>query len=329
MARVFITGATGFVGSHLARLLCAEGHQVRIMRRASSQLTALDGLTVEHVVGDLFDVEVLTEQLTGIDWVFHVAAVAEYWRSDKNSIYRVNVEGTKNLLEAARQAGVARFIFTSSAMTIGRNLAKGGASGNENTVFNLSPRLTPYGHSKILAEAEVWRAVEQGLDAVVLNPCIIIGPGDLNLISGTLIIEAAKGNIPAVVESGGTNFVDVRDVAAAHLAAAERGRCGERYIIGAVNMSHAAFTRLVCEVIEKPAPKIILPGFLIPLGALVVDVGRRLGVKLPVDGNQLRLSRYKLYMDTHKMETELHQPQISIRQSIADTFAWYRANGYL
>ncbi len=325
--KTFVTGATGFVGSHIARLLLQQGHDVRILRRDSSRLDAIQDVSVEHIIGDLWDVEQLTTHLRGVDWVFHVAAVADYWRNGKAAIYRANVDGTKNLLLAAERAGVQRFIFTSSAAAVG--YLGGGRAATEDTLFNLSPQLTPYGHSKFLAEAEVLRAVQRGLECVILNPAIILGPADLNLISGSIILETKRGTLAAMPQSGGTNLIDVRDVAQAHLAAAEKGRNGERYLVGGENMTHKEMIRLVCEVIGVAEPKIPAYGWMIPPIALAVDIGRRLGLNIPADGNQMRLSRMDLYFDTQKMRQELHQPQISLRQSILDTYNWYLDHGYL
>jgi len=322
MTQAFITGATGFLGSHIARVLLQAGHSVRVLRRANSKLDALNGLDVEHVIGDLFDIDQLAEQMRGCAWVFHVAAVADYWRSSKAEIYRVNVDGTQNLLEAAQRAGVGRFIFTSSVAAVGR----AAFPADEQTYFNLDPRLTPYGHSKFLAEAAVRRA---GLEAVILNPAVILGPGDINQISGSLIIEIARGGQPFLPQTGGTNFIDVRDVAQAHLAAAQQGRAGERYILGAVNMTHKAFTKLVCEVVGQPLPIIPAPGVFIPVAAALADLGRAFGANIPAEGNQLRLSRMNLYVNTDKMRAELCEPQIDIWQSVQDTYDWYCAQGII
>ncbi|MBZ0306365.1 MAG: NAD-dependent epimerase/dehydratase family protein, partial [Anaerolineae bacterium] len=162
MANVFITGATGFIGSHVTRVMLQNGHTVRILRRPTSKLDALQGLDVEHAIGSLWDVDALTRHMHGMDWVIHTAAVSEYWRSSKADIYKTNVDGTRALLLAAERAGVKRFIFTSSAAAVG--YLGGGRSANEDTYFNIDPRLSPYGHSKFLAEAEVYRAIQRGLD---------------------------------------------------------------------------------------------------------------------------------------------------------------------
>jgi dihydroflavonol-4-reductase len=327
MAKLFITGATGFVGSHVARLALQQGHQVRILRRSSSRLDAIADLNVEHVIGDLFDVSALTEQLAGIDYVLHIAAVADYWRQGEASIYRANVDGTRNLLLAAHTAGVQRFIFTSSAAAIG--YVGGGHAADESSYFNISPKLSPYGHSKFLAEAEVYQAIQRGLDCVILNPAVILGPGDLNQISGSIILELKRGTLLAMPQSGGTNFIDARDVAQTHLAALEKGRTGERYIVGAVNMTHKAMLKLTAEVIGVREPWLPAFGWMIPLAALAVDAGRALGLPIPAEGNQLRLSAKDLYFNPQKMWSELHTPTIDLRQSIQDTYQWYVANGFI
>jgi len=326
MATALVTGATGFVGSHLVRLLLADGHHVKILRRASSRLDAIQDLDVQHLTTNMMNEEALTRDLQGVDWVFHVAAVADYWRTGKEKIYQVNVDGTRALLNAAENAQIKRFMFTSSVAAVGYTA---GQVATEDSYFNVDPRLSPYGHSKFLAEAEVYQSIRRGLDAVILNPAIIIGPCDLNQISGSIILEVKRGVLPTMPQTGGTNYVDVRDVAAAHLAAAQHGRTGERYLIGNQNMLHKTFISLVCDVVGVAPPIIPSYGFMIPAAAMAVDIGRAMGLPIPAEGNQLRLSRQSIYIDITKMETELHAPQIDIRQSIQDTYDWYQANGYL
>ena len=183
-----------FVGSHVARTLVEKGYQVRILRRATSRLDAVSDISCEHVIGDVTDLESLRAAMEGVDWVFHVAAVADYWRNDPSRIYTVNVDGTRNVLEAAKVIGVRRVIFTSSAAAMGYRDDLHPV--NETTRFNYDQHVTPYGHSKFLAEAEVFRAIRRGLDCVILNPTVIIGPGDLNQISSSVIVEAARGHVP-------------------------------------------------------------------------------------------------------------------------------------
>lgn len=327
MAKVFLTGATGFVGSHIARLMLEQGHQVRILRRTTSKLDALQGLFVEHAIGGLFDIDALTEHLSGIDWVIHTAAVAEYWRSSPADIYKTNVDGTRNLLLAAEKATIKRFIFTSSAAAVG--YLGGGRAANEKTYFNVDPKISPYGHSKFLAEAEIYQAIQRGLDCVILNPAVIIGPGDLNMISGSLVVEVAKKTVPVMPQTGGTTYIDVRDVAKSHLAAAEKGKTGERYLLGAINLTHKALIKLIARIVGVTPPIVPAPAHIIPLAAQLVDWGRALGLEIPAEGNQLRLSQRHIYFDCSKSHRELHEPEISIEQSLRETHEWYKLQGII
>jgi dihydroflavonol-4-reductase len=325
MVTTLVTGGTGFVGSHVARALVERGYPVRILRRSTSRLDAVADVACEHFIGDVMDYDSLLAAMDGIDWVFHTAAVADYWRNDPALIYKVNVDGTRNVLRAAEEKGVKRVIFTSSAASHGHT--NGLRPIDESVRFNLDQHLTPYGHSKFLAEAEVYRAIRRGLDCVILNPSVIIGPGDINQISSSVVIEMARGNVPPTVPPGGVTIIDVRDVAAAHIAAAERGRTGERYLLGSVDLTHKAWLRLTAHTVGRRMNVIRLPAWLVMIGAQVADVLRKYGVPLPIEGNQLRLSTRMIFFNCEKSWRELGEPQISIRQSLQDTYAWYKARG--
>lgn len=325
MAQALVTGGTGFIGSHVVRALLAAGHQVRVLRRATSRLEALEGLAgYRAVVGDILDPASLEAAMAGCAWVFHVAAVSDYWRQDVGWLYRVNVEGTRNVLAAARRAGVQRLVFTSSAAAVG--LREDGFPADESVTFNLSPAAFPYAHSKFLAEIEVLKAVIAGLDCVILNPAVVIGPGDVYQGSGSLLIEMLRRRVPAI-PPGGVTLIDVRDVAAAHLAAAERGRVAERYLLGAVDLSYRVWLRLVADVVGVPPPWLRVPAWAVPFIGLAVDLARAAGVPVPADGNQIRFSARRMYYNCQKAWAELGEPQIDIRQSLQDTLDWYRAHG--
>jgi dihydroflavonol-4-reductase len=326
MVKALVTGGTGFLGSHIARTLVEAGHSTRILRRATSRLDLLDKLPVEHAIGDVVDPPSLEQAMQGCDWVFHVAAVADYWRANWIKLYLVNVNGTVNVLKAARRAGVRRVIFTSSGAALG--MRQDGRPADEGVLFNLPSRSFPYGHSKFLAEQEVQQAVADGQDVVILNPSVIFGPGDLNLISGSGLVEMARGNV-FVYPAGGVTVIDVRDVAAAHLAAAERGRTGERYLLGALDISHRALMKLIARVVGVPAPVIPVPAAIIPPLALLAGLLRRAGVPLPIDENQIRLSSRNVFFDCHKAWRELGQPAIDLRQSLEDTYRWYVEHGLI
>lgn len=326
MVNALVTGGTGFLGSHITRTLVEAGHTVRVLRRPTSRLDLLEGLPVEHALGDVVDPASLEQAMQGCEWVFHVAAVADYWRANRIKMYLVNVNGTANVLKTARRAGVRRVIFTSSGAAIG--LRNGDGSVDETIPFNLPPRDFPYGHSKFLAEQEVQRAVAQGQDVVILNPSVVLGPGDLNMISGSSIVEFARGNV-FMYPAGGITVIDVRDVAAAHVSAAERGRTGERYLLGTLDISHRALFKLIADVVSVPAPTLAVPGAITPTVATVVSWARRFGFHLPIDDNQVRLSARNVFFDCHKAWRELGEPTIDLRQSLEDTYRWYVERGVI
>ncbi|MDQ7033839.1 MAG: NAD-dependent epimerase/dehydratase family protein [Anaerolineae bacterium] len=303
-----VTGGTGFIGSHIVRVLLADGHDVRVLHRASSKMTVLEGLSFTSYLGDVTDIESLQKAFSGCDWVFHVAAVADYWQADNEWMFAVNVEGTRNVLEAARYANVKRVIFTSSAATIG--LPTDDTPSDESVAFNLEPDNFPYGYSKLLAEKVVYEAVEQGQDVVTLNPSIVIGAGDLNLISGTFIIQIAQSQWLTPLSQGGFGVIDVRDVAASHLAAAKNGRTGERYILNTQNFTTAEWFNLIADVVGVAPPIVTVPKFLLSIVANIVTGLRRLGIQTPLDANQVRLGSRYIYFDACKAQRELHQPQM-------------------
>ncbi len=328
MATALITGGTGFVGSHLVRVLADAGHTPRVLHRRRSRLTALQGLHYETALGDVLETDALLQACAGCDWVFHVAAVADYWRASTEQMFNVNVEGTRRVLWAARQAGVPRVVLTSSAAAVG--VLPGEQPADERVPFNLPPRAFPYGYSKVLAEQVAQEAVaEYGQDVVIVNPVVVFGPGDLNQISGSFVTQIRRYQWAATVTSGGVAVVDVRDVARWHLAAAERGRSGERYILGTANSSYRALFALIAQLLDVTPPKIMVPDAVLPLAALGITLARRLGMTLPVDANQARLGSKCVYFDFRKAWGELGEPQIDLETSLRDTVRWYAENGYL
>ena len=325
--KVLVTGATGFVGSNLAAALAARGDQVRVLCRPTSRLTALEGVPVECVTGDILDAESLVSAMQGCQVVFHVAGLAQYWRSGRETVYRVNVEGTRNVMQAALAAGVERVVHTSSVAAIG--YAPPGALADESQTFPDELNGWPYGHSKHLAELEVHRAVARGLPAVIVNPTIIIGPRDINFISGSLVRASVQGQL-RVLPPGGSNLVHSDDVIAGHLAAAERGRVGERYILGGDNLSHWEAAAILAEVTGGGRPWFILPRWsLIPLAGLIDafnSLSRRPSL---VTGEQIRLGGMTFYVDSRKAVRELGLPQTPFRRAAEDAYAWYCQCGLL
>lgn len=322
-----VTGGTGFVGSHVVRALNAAGHAARVLHRSTSRLDALAGLRYEPAIGDMLDRDSLRAACAGCDWVFHLAAVADYWRADPQRLFTANVEGTRCVLEAAKEAGVRRVVFTSSAAAVG--LRADGKPADESTPFNLSPERFPYGYSKAQAEGVAHEAVTNGQDVVIVNPVIVMGPGDLNMISGSFLKEVRRFGWATTVTSGGVSVTDVRDVARWHLAAAERGHTGERYLLGTANYSNREWLDMVAEVVGVARPRVYIPGALLPPLAALIDVMRSLGIHTPVDGNQARLGARNIHFDFTKAWAVLGGPQVDMRQSLRDTYAWYVEHGYI
>jgi len=326
--KALVTGSTGFVGANLCAALVEHGWSVRALHRASSRLDALARVPVEHAIGDVTEPGTLVEAMRGCDVVFHVAAVADYWRQNVEKLYRVNVEGTRAVCQAALEAHISRLVFTSSAASLG--VPRRGQLADESHEFNLPPQRFRYGHSKLLAEGVVREFVGRGLDAVIVNPAVILGPGDLNQISGSIIVEVARRHVPSVYPPGGTNYIDVADVCAGHIAAAERGKTGERYILAAHNLTHRQVLQTICEIVGVPGPRWEIPRALIRPLATLLDLAGKLSPRpLPMNGDQLRLSAEFIYFDARKAVCELGLPQTPFRKSVERTYNWYREHGYL
>jgi dihydroflavonol-4-reductase len=326
--KAFVTGGTGFIGANLVAALNDRDIDVRILHRESSSTKALAGLRYESVLGDILaERPNLVKAMSGCDWVFHVAAVADYWRQGAEWMTRVNVTGTENVMAAAREAGVKRFVFTSSLAALG--IPQSGSLLTETSQFNFRPTQFPYGYSKHLAELAVQKAVAAGLQAVIVNPTVVLGPRDINAISGSIILEAAKGYVRFTFP-GGVNYVAVEDVVAGHIAAAEKGRIGERYILAGENISHKSAFQTVCRVVQRPLPKLQIPGRLLPILARGVSAARLfLGNRIPLDANQVRMAGAYIYADGSKAVHEFGLPQTPLETAVQQTYAWYAANGYL
>ncbi len=324
----FITGATGFLGSHVLRQWLAASHAARALYRSPSRLRLIDDLRFEAVQGDLDDAALLEAACAGCDVVFHVAAKADYWKdSDREALWRINVDGTRNVLAAAQKAGVSRIVFTSSASTLG--IRPGLELADEASPFNLRPQQFYYAYTKRQAEAVVAEFVADGLNVVTLNPTVIIGPGDLNTISGSFVIETARWQWLVPGSSGGVAVIDVRDVACAHVAAVEKGAPGERYILNAANLTYSDFFRLIARACEVRPPLLDMPDWLLEPTARFIEAMRHFGISTPMDADQVRLGGTHVYFDGGKAERELCAPQINIETSLRETYRWYAQNGYI
>lgn len=327
MTRALITGVTGCVGSNLAAALLRRGVEVVGLCQPGSPTVALRGLDIERVSGDILDPECLRRAASGADWVFHVAAIADDWKHKPELVYRVNVEGTRNVLAAAAEAGARRFVLTCSAAVLG-SPRRGKTLLDETTPTNLKPGDWVYAHSKLLAEEAVMEYAAQGLPAVSLLPTAILGPADTSFISGQLITRVlAGGSFP--FPQGGVNYIDVRDVAEAHIAAAEHGRSGERYLLGGHNLSHLHYLGVIGDVIGMPVRYSQVPSVALPLMAAVLDGARRAGLRVPVDGARVLLGGEYMYYDNRKAARELGLQPRPFAQTVEDTYRWYLEHGYL
>jgi dihydroflavonol-4-reductase len=319
---VLVTGASGFIGGNLCRALVHAGHRVRAFHRASSVLTLLDGLDVEHVVGDLTQPESVARAMQGIEVVFHAAA----WMgsSDPGKLYAVTVEGTRTVLRCAREAGVRRVVHTSSVAALGVPEYRSPFPINENHTWNYHPERYPYGYAKYLAELEVQRAVAQGLDVVIVNPALVYGSGDVYRQSRSLLKQVADRRIPFSVE-GGLNVVHLEDVIEGHLAALERGRTGERYILGGENLSLHAMLSLAAAVVGAPPPAWMLPAGLVRTAAFPLR-GLQRFLNLPIPVETLHLAGYYFYFDTTRARKELGITLgRTAREAFEDAWEWMRS----
>ncbi len=324
--KALITGATGFVGANLVEAAAQHGWAVRALRRASSPLTALEGLEYETAIGDVTDPDSLRSAMRGVDVVFHAAAVADYWRAGADRMMQVNVEGARNVFAAACENGVGRVVFTSSAASIGQ--PRFGQALDESAAFNLPPGRFLYGHSKAQAEQVAGDFVARGLDVVTVNPAVIVGPRDVHLISGSIIVEASRRWVP-FYPPGGVCVVDVADVCAAEIAAAERGRTGERYILGGDNLWYREMFGIVCDVVGRRRPAARLPRRVMRALAWGIDAGRALRLRLPVDGDQARLSAETMWYDSGKARRELGLATRPFAEAARRTFEWYKQHQYV
>lgn len=325
--RALVTGATGCVGANIVEALLARGYDVRALRRATSKLDALAGLDPDYAIGDVMDEASLRAAMAGCELVFHAAAVSQYWRNGPEAIYAANVEGTRNVLRAALAQGVRRVVFTSSVAALGVPTRRGQLV-DESAMFNLRPAQFHYGHSKVLAEAEVQRAVAEGLDVVIVNPVSVIGQRDVHFVGGEILRTAKRGLLIAA-PPGGMGIVSAQTTGEGHVLAAERGRTGERYILNGENVPHRTLMTLAAEVTGGRAPWITIPrGLMAPLATLV-DLLNRVRRSTPlVDGSQLHLSMRDMYFDGSKAERELGFTGGSAQASVVEAWKWYREHGF-
>ena len=326
--KALVTGATGFVGAAVARALLREQWQVRVLARRGSDRRNLRGLDVEVSEGDLTDVDSLQRAAQGCDGLFHVAADYRLGARDPAGLYRANVEGTRNVLSAAHRSGVQRIVYTSSVATIG--IPADGTPGDEQSANSLENMIGHYKRSKYLAEEVAREAAQSGISVVIVSPSTPVGPGDVKPTpTGQLVLDAAAGRMPAYVDTG-LNIVHVDDVAAGHLLAYERGRRGERYILGGQDMSLREILEVIARLEGRSAPRVRLPyGVVLPIAYLAEGFARLTGRSGRITLEGVRMSRKKMFFSSAKAVRELGYRWRPPVQAFEDAIGWFRDNGLL
>jgi dihydroflavonol-4-reductase len=325
---VLVTGSSGFVGSAVARALAARGARLRLLVRAQSPRTNLEGLDAEIAEGDMRDEASVLRALQGCRHLFHVAADYRLWARDPEEIVRNNLAGVQSVMSAALTAGVERVVYTSSVATL---RIPEGRPGDESGPLAPGEAIGAYKRSKVVAEREVERLVaERGLAAVIVNPSTPMGPRDVKPTpTGRIAVEAARGRMPAYVDTG-LNLVHVDDVAQGHLLALEKGRIGERYVLGGQDASLSEMLQVIAELTGRPAPRLRLPiAPLYPLAEIAELAGRITGKEPFLTRDSLKMASHHMYFSSAKAERELGYAARPYREALADAIAWFRANGYL
>lgn len=326
--KCFVTGATGFLGSHVAQQLMARGAELRLLVRPTSRNDNIADLAAERVTGDLRDAQSLRRGMTGCEFVFHVAADYRLWARDRNELYQSNVEGTRNVLEAARDSGVRRVVYTSSVATMG--FGNHGRLTDENSPVALGDMIGDYKRSKFMAEQLVLEAARGGQNVVMVNPTTPVGERDIKPTpSGEIIVDFLRRKFPAYVDTG-LNLVDVVDCAEGHLLAMERAQPGERYILGGENLTLKQILDKLAAITGLPSPNIKLP-YAVALATGVVDTvvtGKLLRRQPRVTIDAVRMGRKKMFITSAKAECELGWVARPVDNAVRRAVEWFRANGY-
>jgi dihydroflavonol-4-reductase len=350
----FVTGATGFLGSHVARALIEQGAELRLLVRPTSDLRNIDGLAADRVVGDLRDASSIEKAVSGCDVVFHVAADYRLWVRDPGEMYRSNVEGTRGLLEASRKQGVRRVVYTSSVATMGfdsnhrvaelrsaladedarhhtSQLGHANTVADEESPVSLADMIGPYKRSKFMAEQVAVEAARSGLDVVIVNPTTPIGERDIKPTpTGRIVVDFLKRKFPAYVETG-LNLVDATECAQGHIQALEKGRAGERYILGGENLTLKQIMDRLGAITGLKSPTVKLP-YVFAFATGVVDemvTGRLLGREPRATIDAVRMGRKMMFVSSAKAERELGWQTVPVDAALRRSVEWFRNNGYV
>jgi dihydroflavonol-4-reductase len=325
--KILVTGAAGFLGSHLTRQLVARGFDVRVLLRPSSSNRAIADLPLEYMTGDLRDAASLDRALAGVQRIFHVAADYRLWSKRSQDIYDSNVAGTKNLLEAAKRARVEQLIYTSTVATIAVDRPQ---HPNESTEAKLEEMVGHYKRSKWLAEKEVLEAAKQGFPAVVAMPTTPVGPWDWKPTpTGKIILDFLNGKMPGYVETG-LNFVGVEECAAGHILVSEKGTVGERYLLGAENLTLKGVLDILADITGLPAPSLKIPhGLALGVAYAETAFSRLMGrePQIPVEG--VKIAQHMMFVDCSRAQRELGFQAGPVAAAFERAVRWYEANGYI
>lgn len=327
--KAFVTGATGFVGSHVAELLQQQGAELRLLVRGSSRTENIDSLNAERVVGDICDFESLRRGMSGCEVVFHVAADYRLWVRNPDQMYRANVDGTLAVMDAARQAGVKRVVYTSSVATMG--FLSDGTVADENTPVDLSHMIGHYKRSKFMAEQSALAAGRAGAPVVVVNPTTPIGERDIKPTpTGRIVVDFLNRNFPAYVDTG-LNLADVKEVARGHLLAMEKAKPGERYILGGENLTLKHILDKLAAITGLSSPKLRVPHS-VALGFAAFDqvfTGLLRGKEPRATVEAVRMGRKKMFASSAKAERELGYRAIPVEDALRRASAWFAQHGYV
>jgi dihydroflavonol-4-reductase len=322
-----VTGGTGFVGANLVRELLRDGRAVRVLARPGSPRAALTGCDVEVAEGDLLDPASLRRAAAGVGVVYHAAADYRLWAPDPGRLFSINVEGTRHVLAAAAEAGARRVVYTSTVGALG--IPGNGSPGTETTPVSLADMVGPYKTSKFLAERVALDWAGRGLPVVIVNPSAPVGPWDVKPTpTGRMIVDFLKGRMFATLDTG-LNLVHVRDVARGHILAAERGRPGEKYILGHRNLPLAEIFRTLARLTGLGAPRLSVPYPVAWLSALAMEGWARLTGREPrASLTAVRMAKKRMYFDPGKAVRELGLPQTPVEEALRDAVAWFVERGY-
>ena len=327
--KAFVTGATGFLGAHVARVLAAQGAHLRLLVRPTSDLRNIAGVAADTVIGDLRDPKSIEKAMAGCDTVFHVAADYRLWVRDPDQMYSANVDGTKSLLAAAQKNGVARTVYTSSVATMG--FSSNGAVADEESPVSLADMVGHYKRSKFMAEQVALGAGRAGQHIVVVNPSTPVGEMDVKPTpTGRIVLDFLKKKFPAYVDTG-LNLVDATECARGHISALEKGRSGQRYILGGENLTLKQILDKLATITGLPSPTVEVPHF-VALGAAVVDelwTGHVRGREPRATIDAVRMGRKKMFVSSAKAERELGWQLVPVDGALRRSADWFRAQGYV